>query len=109
LTAVSSDRPSRFDLIKQIGMPSAAARRAYLAAKEPSLDGDTLRIWVERSEGFSISRHLREMIVLCRCYGKPLDEGHRPAGRDAAGLAELVPTPTTAARSVVGFASRKLA
>lgn len=67
------DRPSRFDLIKQIGMPSAAARRAYLAAKEPGLADDSLRIWVERSEGFSIA-HLREMIVLCRCYGKGLSE-----------------------------------
>lgn len=67
------DRPSRFDLIKQIGMPSAAARRAYLGAKEPSLTDDELNEWVNRSDGFSIA-HLREMIVLCRCYGKTLDE-----------------------------------
>lgn len=67
------DRPSRFDLIKEIGMPSAAARRAYLAAKEPSLSGDELSEWVRRSDGFSIA-HLREMIVLCRCYGKSLTE-----------------------------------
>jgi len=101
------DRPSRFDLIKQIGMPSAAARRAYLAAKEPSLDGDTLRIWVERSEGFSIA-HLREMIVLCRCYGKPLDEAIERLEEMRQGS----PSSSHAddgRRSVVGFASRKLA
>lgn len=67
------DRPSRFDLIKEIGMPSAPARRAYLAAKEPSLSDEEMSEWVRRSDGFSIA-HLREMIVLCRCYGKSLDE-----------------------------------
>jgi SpoVK/Ycf46/Vps4 family AAA+-type ATPase len=101
------DRPSRFDLIKQIGMPSAAARRAYLAAKEPSLDGDSLRIWVERSEGFSIA-HLREMIVLCRCYGKPLDEAIERLEEMRQGS----PNSSQAddgRRSIVGFASRKSA
>lgn len=68
-----TDRPSRFDLIKLIDMPSAAARRAYLQAKEPSLQGDELEEWVARSQGFSIA-HLRELIILCRCYGKSLDQ-----------------------------------
>lgn len=66
------DRPSRFSLIKEIGMPSAAARQVYLTTKEPSLKGDELARWVEVSEGFSID-HLREMIVLCRCHRMPLE------------------------------------
>lgn len=66
------DRPSRFDLIRQIGMPTPQARRAYLLAKEPSLQ-DEIDEWVSRSEGFSIA-HLRELIVLCRCYGKSLEQ-----------------------------------
>jgi ATPase family associated with various cellular activities (AAA) len=65
------DRPSRFDLIKQIGMPTPEARRSYLTTKEPSLSAAELDDWVARSEGFSIA-HLRELIVLCRCYGQPL-------------------------------------
>lgn len=70
------DRPSRFDLIKQIGMPSAAARKAYLGAKEPSLSEAELEQWVKSSDGFSIA-HLRELIVLCRCYEKPFDAAVR--------------------------------
>lgn len=67
------DRPSRFDLIKQIGMPTAAMRRAYLAAKEPSLTNKELVDWVRVSCGFSIA-HLREMIILCKCYGRSLKD-----------------------------------
>jgi hypothetical protein len=69
------DRPSRFDTIRFIGMPSAEARRVYLSAKEPSLsvDGDELEQWVRLSDGFSVA-HLKEMIVAVRCFGQPLEE-----------------------------------
>jgi hypothetical protein len=67
------DRPSRFDTIRYIGMPSAAARRLYLGTKEPSLKGDDLDIWVAKSDGFSIA-HLKEMIIAVRCFGQPLQE-----------------------------------
>lgn len=66
------DRPSRFDTIREIGMPSAAARRVYLQTKEPSLGGDELETWVLASEGFSIA-HLKEMIIAVRCFGQPLE------------------------------------
>ena len=68
-----TDRPSRFDLVIPIPMPSAKARAMYLMAKEPNLSRDELKEWVEKSVGFSIA-HLKEMIISCRCYGKPLDE-----------------------------------
>jgi len=68
-----TDRPSRFDLIKEIGMPSAASRLNYLQTKEPSLTQAELDEWVERTDGLSIA-HLRELIILCRCYNKPLDK-----------------------------------
>jgi len=67
------DRPSRFDTIREIGMPTAMARQVYLQTKEPSLGAFELAEWVEQSEGFSIA-HLRELIILCRCYHKPLAE-----------------------------------
>jgi len=67
------DRPSRFDTVRYIGMPSAAARRVYLQTKEPSLEGDELDAWVKSSEGFSIA-HLKEMIIAVRCFGQPLGE-----------------------------------
>lgn len=68
------DRPSRFDVVKYIGMPSAAARRAYLLAKEPSLGASgEIDAWVARSDDLSIA-HLRELIILVRCYGRTLDQ-----------------------------------
>ncbi len=67
------DRPSRFDTIRYIGMPNAAARKVYFEAKEPGLTGDELDAWIRASEGFSIA-HLKEMIIAVRCFGQPLAE-----------------------------------
>jgi len=66
------DRPSRFDTVEYIGMPSAAARRVYLQAKEPALTGTELETWVARTDGFSVA-HLRELVILVRCFERPLD------------------------------------
>lgn len=62
------DRPSRFDTIRYIGMPSSDGRRAYLEAKLPDIDPVALEEYVEESEGYSIA-HLRELIILTRCFG----------------------------------------
>lgn len=67
------DRPSRFDTVRFIGMPSAEARAAYLKAKEPSLTAEELREWVRLSDGFSVA-HLKELIIAVRCFGQPLEE-----------------------------------
>jgi len=66
------DRPSRFDTIRYIGMPSAAARRMFLSTKEPSLQGEELETWVVASDGFSVA-HLKEMIIAVKCFGQPLN------------------------------------
>lgn len=66
-----TDRPSRFDTVMPVPMPSAKARAIFLKVKEPSLTREELKEWVEKSKGFSIA-HLKEMIISCRCYGKPL-------------------------------------
>lgn len=85
------DRPSRFDTIRYIGMPSAAARRFYLEHKEPELTADEVDEWVKLSDGFSIA-HLKEMIIAIRCFGQPLTavikrlddmHGSRPKSSDA--------------------------
>lgn len=67
------DRPSRFDLIVPVYMPSARARAIFLKTKEPSLTLEELDHWVGVSDGFSIA-HLKEMIVGAKCYGKPVDD-----------------------------------
>lgn len=61
------DRPSRFDTIMRVGMPSADARRVYFKAKEPSLDEVTLERWVRKTEDYSIA-HLREVIIAIKCF-----------------------------------------
>ena len=66
------DRPSRFDTLQFVGMPTAASRRAYLLAKEPTIE-DAIAQWVDKTDGFSIA-HLRELIVAVRIFGQPLDE-----------------------------------
>lgn len=67
------DRPSRFDTIMRVGMPSEAARRAYFKAKEPDLDDVTLARWAKRSDDYSIA-HLREIIIAIRCFEQSEDE-----------------------------------
>lgn len=65
------DRPSRFDTLRKIGMPSADARRTYLQHKEPNIDSVELEEMVSASDGYSIA-HLRELLVLTKCFGRDI-------------------------------------
>lgn len=58
------NRPSRFDRISKINMPSRAARKKYLQIKNKRLaeNEDELEKWVESTENFSLA-HLKELIV----------------------------------------------
>lgn len=67
------DRPSRFDTVRYIGMPSANARWAYLRAKVPKMESAEIDHYVRSSNGFSIA-HMRELIILTRCFGLSLEE-----------------------------------
>jgi SpoVK/Ycf46/Vps4 family AAA+-type ATPase len=67
------DRPSRFDMVVRIPMPSEADRRRFLQAKEPSLTEEDLTEWVRLSKGFSIA-HLKEMIIAVRVFDQPVTE-----------------------------------
>jgi energy-coupling factor transporter ATP-binding protein EcfA2 len=70
------DRPSRFDTIRYIGMPSKEARAAYFDAKVPDLGNDELERYVAASDGYSVA-HMREMIILTRCFDVPLEEAKK--------------------------------
>lgn len=85
------DRPSRFDTVEFIGMPSAAARRVYLKAKEPTLQDDELTEWVRLSHGFSVA-HLKELIIAVKCFEQPIEDvverlekmrGRKPTSEDS--------------------------
>ena len=70
------NRPSRFDLVQKIGMPSAEARQIYLTAKNPRLakpgNEKELFYWVEKSKGFSVA-HLKEMILAVEALDEDLE------------------------------------
>lgn len=66
------NRPSRFDRVVKIGMPSPAARKVYLKARELGLDEVELDRWVARTNGFSLA-HLKEVVVAVLCFGDSLE------------------------------------
>ena len=67
------DRPSRFDLIKEIGMPTASTREIYLKSKNLGLTDSEMEDWIEKTNGFSLA-HLRELIVSVFCHDRSLEE-----------------------------------
>jgi SpoVK/Ycf46/Vps4 family AAA+-type ATPase len=96
------DRPSRFDTVQYIGMPSAVAREAYLKAKEPTLEGSELRNWVAQTDGFSLA-HLKELIVAVKCLGQSFEKalGRLESMRVARPTSEDEPT-----RRKIGFSAK---
>jgi len=69
------NRPSRFDVVRQIGMPSAEARRLYLSTMNKRLRNNKAELeeWVEASHDFSIA-HLKEMIVAVEALDQSVEE-----------------------------------
>jgi len=65
------NRPSRFDIVRKIDMPSPEARAVYLAARNSRLVDldDEMDRWVDATEGFSIA-HLKELIVSVEALGQ---------------------------------------
>lgn len=68
------NRPSRFDIVRKIGMPSPEAREVYLAARNKRLNSapDEMEMWVVATEGFSIA-HLKELIVSVEALGQDFE------------------------------------
>lgn len=69
------NRPSRFDEVIKIGMPSDEARAMYLRAKlnKSELSDSQLATWVVDTKGMSIA-HLRELTVAVYCLGRDYNE-----------------------------------
>lgn len=68
-------RPSRFDEVLLIDMPSAEAREMYLVTKNPRLVDlpEELNKWVRLTEGFSVAA-LKEVVVAVECLARPIEE-----------------------------------
>lgn len=68
-----TNRPSRFDIVRKIDFPTAAARLMYLQHKMPFKEEIELSSWVEKTEKFSVA-HLKELIVLVEINDMTLDD-----------------------------------
>lgn len=71
------NRPSRFDIVKKIGMPNETARETYLRAKNVRLGepeaAEELAQWVALTKNFSVA-HLKELIVSVEVFGVKLEQ-----------------------------------
>lgn len=67
------NRPSRFDIVKRIGLPNSKARHTFLAKKVPDLEGEELDTWVKDTGGLSLA-HLRDLVIGVKILGHPYQE-----------------------------------
>lgn len=89
------NRPSRFDEIIKVGMPSRAARVVYLKSRL----GEDPRVeqWSKDTEGFSVA-HLRELVVAVCCLGRTYEETIER-------LRSMAHTPKSEGGNAAGFKS----
>jgi len=66
------NRPSRFDEIVNIGLPSIAMRRSYLKQVCPTLSIKQLEDLAFRSDGLMVA-HLRELVIATQVLGMNVD------------------------------------
>jgi SpoVK/Ycf46/Vps4 family AAA+-type ATPase len=73
------NRPSRFDIVRKIAMPTEDARRFYLTRVHPRFkessngDHDMLDQWVKDTDDLSIA-HIKELIVATEVFDSDYDE-----------------------------------
>jgi SpoVK/Ycf46/Vps4 family AAA+-type ATPase len=70
-----TNRPSRFDRRYEISLPDENVRRVYISkkVKEEDLKNIDVDMWVNETEGFSIS-HLKELIISVVIFGNDFNE-----------------------------------
>ena len=70
------NRPSRFDLVLEVPLPSQRERFAYLMSRMPKEDV-LAKKWSKHTKGLSLA-HLRELVVGVKCLGLPYTDAlHR--------------------------------
>lgn len=67
------NRPSRFDQVVLIGMPSREARRQYLLHCDPDFGAEEIEKWLDLTDGFSVAQ-LKEMVISVRCFDSSPEE-----------------------------------
>jgi SpoVK/Ycf46/Vps4 family AAA+-type ATPase len=66
------NRPSRFDRVVKIGMPTKAARKMYIASRLGD-DFADLELWSAETKDLSIA-HIKEIIVSVHCLGLTFED-----------------------------------
>jgi len=80
LPATITKRPSRFDVLYEVGMPCDEARRRYLETKFDGAGSDEIiDEAVKATTGFSFA-HLREMTIRMLVFDTPLDQARDEIG-----------------------------
>lgn len=95
------NRPSRFDEIIKIGMPTAKAREVYIRSRltcEMLCDEELFK-WVDDTDSLSVA-HLRELVVAVFCLDRDYDE-------TLARLKSMKRTPKSKGNEIAGFASTR--
>lgn len=101
-----TDRPSRFDVVVSVPMPSATIRATYLRLKETGMELAEIKRWVNQTKGFSIA-HLKELIISVKVLGKSFDhevERLREMMKRSFSNAEFDMNEDGDRKGVVGFA-----
>ena len=95
------NRPSRFDIVRKIGMPSAEARAVYLAARNKRLvdDDEEMATWVDSTDGFSIA-HLKELIVSVEALGQDF---HATIDRLCIMMDQTISSEDDDKKQIIGF------
>lgn len=71
LPARFTQRPSRFDVIKHVGAPGDAMRRAYFKHVDRDLTNAEVERMVVASVGMSFA-HMKELLILTRVFDMPM-------------------------------------
>lgn len=66
------NRPSRFDLVVSVDMPSKAARDVFVRKLEPTMTNERVKRIVELTDDYSVA-HLKELLLLTEVYDMPLE------------------------------------
>jgi len=70
------NRPSRFDIVEEIGLPSDKSKKEFLLFKNKDFTEEELEIWVDKTKNYTIA-HLKELLVLIKVFDVSFDDAIR--------------------------------
>lgn len=89
------NRPSRFDRVVKIGLPSFEARLTYIRSRLTELSDKEIQHWADITKDFSIA-HIKELIVSVCCFGNKIEDA-------TARLRKMKHHPKSSDGETVGF------